>query len=243
MRRIACVLIMAGIFASAPILAEEIQLKNGTKITGKLTGISGDNFQVETAYGDMKVPRSEVVTITFPENQTGKIGDKTDDGLPFVDESLEGTSYINRTSNFETTVPTGWAISPELRKTRDIVAALKSADSTLFFLVTQEKFAGTLATYQLLVETEIQSNFKDYQKLAQPEIQVDGTRGTRIVFQATSRDSNVSLKFMVYILPYDGRVMRLSFFTLVPLFNESVPTFEKIAASYHTIKAGGTAGN
>jgi hypothetical protein len=235
MRRLVRISVMA-IFVSASIWAEEIQLKNGTKITGKLTGISGDNFQVKTAYGDMKVPRSDVVTITFPENQTSKT--KADDAVASIDESLEGTTYINRTSNFEATVPADWVISPELRKTSDIVAALKSADATLFFLVTQETYAGKLSTYQVLVETEVQSKFKDYQKLAQSEIQLDGRNGTRIVFQATSRDNNILFKFVVYILPYDGHMMRLTFFTLEPFFNEGIPTFEKIAASYHTVKTG-----
>jgi hypothetical protein len=243
MRRIARILLAAGTLASASIWAEEIQLKNGTKITGKLTGISGDNFQVQTAYGDMKVPRSDVVTITFPENQTSKSNDRAGDAVAQVDESLEGTTYINRTSNFEATVPEGWALSPDLRKTNDVVAALKSADATLFFLVTQETYAGKLSTYQVLVETEVQSKFKDYQKLAQSEIQLDGRNGTRIIFQASSRDNNILFKFVVYILFYDGRMMRLSFFTLEPFFNEGVHTFEKIAASYHTIKTGGSAGN
>jgi hypothetical protein len=160
MRRIARILMAAGTLASASIWAEDIQLKNGTKITGKLTGISGDNFQVQTAYGDMKVPRSDVLTITFPENQTSKSNEKADDALAQVDESLEGTTYLNRTSNFAATVPEGWVLSPDLRKANDIVAALKSADATLFFLVTQETYAGKLSTYQVLVETEVQGKFK-----------------------------------------------------------------------------------
>lgn len=243
MRRIVRILTMAGILASATIGAEEIQLKNGTKITGKLTGITGDTFQVQTAYGDMKVPRSEVVTITFPENQASKASDNADDAVASIDESLEGTTYINRTSDFEATVPAGWVFWADLRKTKDVVAALKSADATLFFLVTEETYAGKLSTYQVLVETEAQSKFKDYQKLAQSEVQLDGRNGARSVFQATSRDDNIPFKFVVYILPYDGRMMRLTFFTLVPLFDEAVHTFEKIAASYHTIKTGGVAGN
>jgi hypothetical protein len=42
------------------LCAEEIQLKDGSKITGKITGIDGNTFQVRTAYGEIKVPRTEI---------------------------------------------------------------------------------------------------------------------------------------------------------------------------------------
>jgi hypothetical protein len=79
------------------LVAEEIQLKDGSKITGKLTGVNGDAFQVKTAYGEIQVPRSEVVTINFPENLPAKA-----DGAPpeQVDEALEGLQYVNRTAGF-----------------------------------------------------------------------------------------------------------------------------------------------
>ena len=110
--------------------AEEIQLKDGTKITGKLTAVSGDTFQVKTAYGDIQVPRSEVVSISFPENQPKK----DDAGTPSrIDESLDGTSYVNRTANFQISVPQGWLLAPELaRDTPGVAASLKSADQVYF---------------------------------------------------------------------------------------------------------------
>jgi hypothetical protein len=40
----------------------------------------------------------------------------------------------------------------------------------------------------------------------------------------------------VYFVPYDGRMVRLTFITLEPLFEESLPIFEKIALSYHSLK-------
>lgn len=225
---------------SLAVNAEDIQLKDGTKISGKVIGINGDTFQVKTAYGDIKVPRSEVVTITFPENQP-----KQDVGLgaPPIDESLDGTSYINHAANFAATVPKGWAVAPELRKTKDIVAALKSPDQALFFMVTTEQFAGNLATYQVLVETQVRTRFKEYQRVTQSDASIDGKNGTRLILQATSPDLSTPFKFIVYLVPYDDHIIRLTFFTLEPLFSDAVPTFEKIAASYHTIKTGGTVGD
>ena len=53
----------------AAVCAEEIQLKDGTKITGRILGVNGDVFQVKTSYGEINVPRSDIISINFPENQ------------------------------------------------------------------------------------------------------------------------------------------------------------------------------
>jgi hypothetical protein len=218
------------------LVAEEIQLKDGSKITGKLTGVNGDAFQVKTAYGEIQVPRSEVVTINFPENLPAKTDAGNRSAPPEqVDEALVGSHYVNRTAGFRATVPEGWALAPELRKTQEIVTALKSPDESLFFLVTPEKFAGNLTTYRVFAETQYQAKFRDYEKVAESEVKLDGKTGIRLVWRGKGPDNGVPLEFLVYILPYEGRMIRLSFFTLEPLFNDAVPTFEKIGLSYRTL--------
>lgn len=217
----------------APLRAEEIQLKDGSKITGKLTAIDGSTFHVTTAYGEIRVPRTEIVTIQFPENSPKKEG--SSDGAPSeVDESLDGTLYSNRTAHFQVTVPAGWTIAPELRKKKEIIAALKSADQALFFMVTPEAYAGSLTTYRVLAETQYQGNFKEYRKISESEAKLDGRAGLRLVWQGKPVESNTTLEFIVYIIPYENRMVRLSLFTLEPLFDDAVPIFEKIAASYHS---------
>ena len=81
MRKILCAFIAAIALSYVPLRAEEIQLRDGTKITGKLTGITNDTFQVKTAYGDIQVPRAQVLSINFPENQPKKESD-ADQGKP-----------------------------------------------------------------------------------------------------------------------------------------------------------------
>src|ERR1039457_5334205 len=66
--------------------AEELHLKDGTKISGTLTGVTGDTFRVKTAYGEIQVPRSQVVSITFPESQANS-------------QSEEHTSELQSPSN------------------------------------------------------------------------------------------------------------------------------------------------
>jgi hypothetical protein len=230
-----CLLTIGVLTVCSP--AEEFQLKDGTKISGTLTGVTGDVFQVKTAYGEIQIPRSKVASITFPDSQPNPQSSTAPKVAPVIDELLQNTTYTNRTAEFQLTVPQGWKLAPGLRaQTPEVAAALQSEDETLFFLFTPEQFAGNLSTYRVLVETQYQTKFKDYEKLSESNIQLDGRTGIQLVWHAKNSQANdMPLKAVVYILPYDGRMVRLSFLTLEGLFNEALPIFEKIAASYHSI--------
>jgi hypothetical protein len=224
-------LLLAMLLFVLPFLnAEEIQLKDGTKITGKLVGIKDDVFDVTTAYGNIKVPRAQVVTISFENPPTASAGTSVSP----IDESLTDTVYTNRTAGFRLITPTGWQLAPEMRKSNsEIAAALKSPDSTLYFLAMPESFAGTLATYEVLAENQYKNKFADYERISESEVQLDGHNAIRVVFQGKT-DKATTLKCLVYLLAYQGRMVRLSFLTLEPLFNNAVPIFEQIAASYRS---------
>jgi hypothetical protein len=214
--------------------AEQIELKNGTKFTGTIVSVQGDVFKVKTAYGEIQVPRSDLASITFADAKSGDIPSKDSAA---IDESLSGTDYINRTGGFELTLPDGWVLAPELlKKQPDLVAALKSADQSQFLLVTPEKFAGNLTTYTVFCETQFQSKFQNYKRVEKADITLDGRPGVRIIFQGVAPVNNINLKFLVYILQYEDRMVRLTFFTLEPLFTDSLPVFEKVARTYRLHK-------
>lgn len=214
--------------------AEQIELKNGTKFTGTIVAVQGDVFRVKTAYGEIQVPRSDLAAISFPDPKSENTPKK--DSAP-IDESLTGTAYINRTGGFELTLPDGWILAPELlKKQPDIVAALKSADESQFLLVTPEKFAGNLTTYEVFCETQYQTKFQDYKRLEKSDITLDGRPGLRMIFQGVAPTNHINLKFLVYILQYEDKMVRLTFFTLEPLFTDSLPVFEKIAGTYRLHK-------
>ena len=123
---------------------------------------------------------------------------------------------------------------PKLRQSKDIAASLQSPDRTLFFLVIPEKFGGSLATYKVVAERHYQEKFREYVQLTETEAELDGIRMT---FQGNPANNHTPLKFRIYSLPYDARMVRLSFLTLDPLFTDAVPIFEKIAVSYHSVGA------
>jgi hypothetical protein len=211
---------------SSLVFGEEIQLKDGSKITGRITALDSTTFQIKTAYGEIHVPRTEIISIQFPENGSKKEGE-SQTTLPHLDESLDGTLYSNRTAHFQVTVPSGWVLAPELRQSPDVAAALKGADQAAFFMVTPESYAGPLSTYRVLAETQYQNKFQDYQIVSETEAKLDGRAGLRLVWKGKTRDTSLALKFLVYIIPYDDRMVRLTFWTLDPLFDDAVPVFRK----------------
>ena len=102
-----CMLCVSGLVA-----AEEFTLKDGTKVAGKMVGIKGDSIDVETLYGKIKVPKVNIVSISFPENQPKPAPEeKANTERLKVEQSLDGTTYTNRTGKFKLTVPSGWKIN------------------------------------------------------------------------------------------------------------------------------------
>jgi hypothetical protein len=227
-------LTLAILFSLSLLQAEEIQLRDGSKVAGRMVSVNDNVFEVKTAYGVINVPRSEIVAIRFPENGADKKHPESPGAdVPVVEESLNRATYVDRTAHFQVELPKGWILAPELRKSPDIVAALTSADKTLFFMVTPEAFAGSLSTYRVLTQTQFQTKFRDYQMLSESEARLDGRTGIGLVFQGKSPDNGIEIKFLVCILPDDKPMVRLSFSTLPPLSDDAVPVFEGIAASYH----------
>lgn len=216
--------------------AEELTLQDGTKVIGKIIEVSGDSFKVKTAYGEIQVPRNKIVSISFPENQPEKTAAPSKPAR-VVDESLNGASYTNHTGGFRMTLPDGWISAPDVRAdTPDLVAVLKSPDETNFLFVTPEKFAGTMATYQALVEMQYRTRFAEYKKVSESPVKIDGKDAVQLVWAATNEAAhNLPMKSVVYIVPTEGGYVRLLFMTVDTLFDQSFPAFEKVAASYQSI--------
>ena len=64
-RRIACALAL--LLLAAPALADEIRLKDGTKITGTIVGFEDTSFKVQTSYGFALVRKDKIAAIVPSE--------------------------------------------------------------------------------------------------------------------------------------------------------------------------------
>ena len=216
--------------------AEELVLKDGTKIVGKMTAINGDKIEVETAYGKMQVNRADVVTISFPENNPGGAPAQAPakNELPKIDESLKGTEYVNRTEKFSLALPAEWKVNPALRASPDVIAALSSSDDLRYLLVVNETYAASLDSYNGLVEIQAKKNLQNYEKVSETPTKIDGKSALILSYRGVSPQAeNLPIHFLVAIIQTPSGFLRITTWCVEPLFKETQPSFEKILRSYH----------
>jgi TonB family protein len=230
--------------ALMPASAEEFVLKDGTKITGRMTAVKSDKIEVETPYGKMQIRRSDILTINFPENRGTAVSEHSSDPAKAkpVDESFTGTQYVNRTGHFTLTVPMDWKINAELRANTDMLAALSSRDNLRYLVVEKESFSGSLESYKGLVEIANRRKLTHYEKLSESNIQIDGRPAVLLFFRGTSPETqNLPVQFVTAIAAFDGEYLHAIAWCIEPLFNESQRTLENILLSYKNISDNSTA--
>jgi hypothetical protein len=245
-RRIISASLFGFIFLGAvSAFAEEISLKDGTKIVGHMTAVSSDKIEVETSYGKIQLKRSDILTISFPENGapsgTNEASSVKRD-LPKIDEALNGVMYTNRTGKFTLNLPKDWVISPELRKSPDTLAALTSRDKTRFMLVVQEEYPGSIESYKEMVILNARRNLASFEELNQAPVTIDGKASLLVFYRGALKGSNLPVQFVSAIIPSGNMYTKVSAWCIEPLFHDVQPSFEKTLNSYRSMGGQTTAG-
>jgi hypothetical protein len=220
---------------SLPTAAEEILLKDGTKIVGHMSALQADKIEVETAYGKMQIKRGDIITINFPENGASAApGPAAKEAASSIEESLRGTQYVNKTGKFTLTVPSDWKIDPKFPHSSPIVTVLSSHDNMRFLTVTQEEYNGSLESYKGLLELTYRKMFGSYEELSESPVKIDGKSALLLSFRGIStKADNLPVQFLVAIVPSGTTYTRVATWCVEPLFHETQPMFEKIVSSYH----------
>lgn len=221
------------LFAALPVAAEEIVLKDGTKIVGHMTAVTNDKIEVESAYGKMAFKRTDVLTISFPENAPAASAKK--DGPPNIDDSLRGTQYINKTGRFSLTLPADWKINRNGIHLSSTVAGLCSQDDMRFLVVSQEEYTGSLESYEGIIEINVRKVLASYEKLLKSPVTIDGKPALLVSYRGMSKDNNVPIQFLVALIPSGNVITKVTTWCVEPLFHETQPTFEKILTSYRSL--------
>lgn len=243
--RVIPAVVLALMVGSFSAMAEEVSLKDGTKIIGHMTAVSADKIEVETSYGKIQLKRSDILTISFPEN-----GASANAGQPSpaaaqsasmkvdsakVDEVLTGLQYTNRTAKFTLTVPPDWVIAPELRHNAETLAALSSRDKMRFIMVSQEEYPGSLQSYKELTMLGARRNLSDFEELSESPVTIDGKSALMIFYRGTlSKASNLPVEFVSAIVVSGKTYTKVTAWCVEPLFRDVQPTFEKVLNSYHS---------
>ena len=244
--RTICALVLVFLVSGFSAMAEEVSLKDGTKIVGHMTAVTPDKVEVETSYGKVQLKRSDILTISFPEN-----GASANAGQPAspavapgttvkadalkVDEVLNGLQYTNRTAKFTLTVPPDWILAPELRHSPDTLAALTSRDKLRFIMVAQEEYPGSLDSYKELTMLGARRNLSNFEELSESPATIDGKPALMIFYRGTlSKAANLPVEFVSAIVVSGKTYTKVTAWCVEPLFRDVQPTFEKVLNSYRS---------
>lgn len=123
-----------------PAGADELKLRDGTNITGKIVGFEDNHFKVETPYGFALVRRDKVASITMTEDKknstpakksaeavpsraspastpplssspaTASTAPPASAPTPRIREEVEGTTYANHVYGFRLYKPPSWQV-------------------------------------------------------------------------------------------------------------------------------------
>ena len=235
MRRVFSILLLFFV-ASLPAVAEEISLKDGTKIVGHMTAVTPDKIEVETGYGKLQLKRSDIVTISFPENGSSNAPQPTAATMdaPKIDESLQGVRYLNRTGKFSLDVPQEWVIDPDIRRAPGTFTALSSRDKMRFLMVIQEEYPGSLESYKELTVLTARKALSNYEEVAQSNVTIDGKAALFVFYRGIPAKGTYPIAFISAIIPSGNTYTKMTAWCVEPLFHDMQPTFEKMLMSYRS---------
>jgi hypothetical protein len=219
-----------------PAFAEEISLKDGTKIVGHMSGVTPDKVEVETSYGKMQLKRSDIVTISFPENAPNSTSESTpvQADARKIDETVQGARYLNRTGKFSLTIPQEWVINQDIRRAPETLAVLSSRDKMRFLLVMQEEYPGSLDSYKEIAMLTARGNFSTFEETEESKATIDGKSALLVFYRGTPKKGGLPLAFVSAIVPSGNTYTKMTAWCVEPLFHEMQPTFEKILMSYRS---------
>jgi hypothetical protein len=246
-------LVLGLLAISSAAMAEEISLKDGTKIVGHMTAITPDKIEVETSYGKMQLKRSDILTISFPENGTSATAAQPSSSGPApaatlqtdavkMDEALNGLIYVNRTAKFSLTLPPDWIIAPELRRAPETLAGLTSRDKLRFLIVAKEDYPGSLESYKELSMIGARRNLSNFEELSESPATIDGKPALLVFYRGTlPKVSNLPVEFVSAIVVSGKTYTKVTAWCVEPLFHDVQPAFEKMLNSYRTTSGQTTA--
>lgn len=246
MRRTAASFFLLVVTAVLPAAAEEISLRDGTKIVGHMTAVTPDKIEVETSYGKIQLKRSDILTISFPENGTPAASAAEPappkPEAPKIDEALNGIQYINRTGKFTLTVPPDWIIVTDLHRTPETLTALSSRDKMRYLIVMQEEYPGSLESYKQLTLLNARRTLGNFEELAESPATIEGKSALLVFYRGTlQKGSNLPVEFLSAIIASGKTYTKVSVWCVEPLFHDMQPTFEKMLNSYHSTEGQTTA--
>ncbi len=220
---LACSLLLA---TTAPALsADELKLKDGTRIVGNIVGYEGDSFKVETSYGFALVKKDKVASIVISEAKSdakkpaaaeAKIAStsppppvakavpaKPQPAAKAVEapmrEEVEGTQYTNLTYGFRLYKPPSWGVIEGARKTLPTaIVAMGTGDETTLFIVGREPLQKTLEQHAAATEKQLREVYENYRAAGERRATVAGFPAIEKRFSGSAGEHDWSVTVLTF---------------------------------------------
>ena len=167
-------------------------------------------------------------------NGTAAVSVPAQNAAPAIDESLNGSQYVNKTAKFSLSLPSDWIINKVVRHSPSTLAWLSTPDNKNWVGVTRDPATGSLEDFKQAFELKTRSNLTNYQKLSESSVTIDGKAALLISYRAAvPQNTNVHVAYLVALVPSGNTYRAVMAWCAEPRFNDMRPIFEKILTSYH----------
>jgi len=233
--------------------AEEVSLKDGTKIVGRVIRVDGDAFTVQTSFSTLEIPRTQILSIVFYENSLeAQSALRATLTVPRnIDQSLSGGIYTNGMAHFTLNVPDGWKLNNALaRRVSAAVGAMTASDPHEMILMETVSDTNNAKEEMQIIASTLKTSFEGYEELGESPVEIDGIDAYSLSFRAVipvgrvrvqagtdePADTTVKapIKYFVVVLPEQSQTVILMCAAPEAIYDQFEPTFRRIVSSFHS---------
>jgi hypothetical protein len=193
--------------------ADELRLKDGTKIVGSIVGFENNSFKVETSYGFALVRKDKIDSIILSEPARDTAPAKPAEPSapraakketahepaaaptrpatkpapePPVSEEVAGNFYVNHTYGLRMFKPPSWHIIEGARKILPTaITALGTSDETTLLVMGRERLEGPLESHAAATQRRLRELCENYSGLGEKRTIVAGSPALQRQFRGT----------------------------------------------------------
>jgi hypothetical protein len=156
-------------------------------------------------------------------------------------QSIEGTTYSNRTAHFTLTIPLGWHITDSvIKSTPNVIGTVAAPKGGVGIVIGRYKVPFSPQWTQQILEHTFSEGIHGYHRISESPMKIDGGDASSFVFQFDNPQGvkspiqgSSSGKALVVLIRNEDGVLEMMCEAPDPLFGQTLDLFKAIVFSYH----------
>ena len=188
---------------------------------------------------------SKVRSQSKPESSSSHADAEKSATKTLVNQKLSGTSYTNGASRFTLTVPEGWKANDNLVDPTIGIGALTAPDGEANLVIQLKLTSDSPKALAKKIEAQGNSLFPGYHKVSESKLSVGGKDCEALTLKYTQHRTvngvavEVPMAAKLVLMPKEYGFLVFEFVTLESIFDQRLPTFDKIMSSFRSTEAEG----